>query len=165
LSARAAEYILIDDGSEPLAALLPTRLRNLRLVKVFQDAGTAAALNEAALLARGHWLAIVSDPWRFNGFALDEALGAVGDTGLLLAAAARGGLPDAGLSSLANRVERREFRSGLMCLIERTALMQAGGFVPDRHDQERPDWADLAEKCLALGCPVTAWVEPRPFRG
>lgn len=140
------EFLLIDDGCVPLAALLPTRLRGLMLVRVPAWSGRGAALNAAAAAARGEILAIV----RPGGPGLAGMGGCSIDPGLV-------GL-DAGLvPGLVAPGPLR--RNGLHCLIRRVDLADMGGFDP--WADEAGMWADILQKAQALGLSLSTWSTPQ----
>lgn len=140
------EFLLVDDGSLPLAALLPTRLRGLMLVRVPAWPGRGAALNAAAAAARGEILAIA----RPGGPGLAGMDGASIDPGFI-------GL-DAGLvPGLVAPGPLR--RNGLHCLIRRADLADMGGFDP--WADEAGMWADILQKAQALGLSLTTWSTPQ----
>lgn len=145
LGERAVEFLLIDDGAVPLAALLPTRLRGLVLVRVQAWPGRGAGLNAAAAAARGDVLA-VTRPGGPGLADLDCAGLATGVIGL-----EAGHLPPTG------GVEPSR-RHNLQCVVRRCDLAAMGGFDP--WADEASLWADLRAKAAALGLAVTTWATP-----
>jgi hypothetical protein len=149
-----AEFILLDDGSEPLAALLPTRLKHLLLVRTAQAPNPGAGLNAAALSARAPLLAFAK-PGRLSPAGLLEACqNAEAGTLYLDATTTAPSLVAApGASSQLH---------GLQCLMARSIFTAIGGFDPTL--QAAALWSDMLEKSASLGEQVVAWAAARPAR-
>jgi hypothetical protein len=154
-----AEFILVDTGATPLTALMPTRLRHLRLLPAPGEP-LGRALNDAALMARGDWLAF-AQPGRLNAGLLADALGVVADNNIyaegILTSASR--LPDATVAEDGANVT---FDRGLDCLISRGAFVESGGLDPSLATPEM--WSELTEKARALDYHVVIWPVPRRMR-
>ena len=153
LAGLGAELILLDDGALPMAALLPTRLRHLQLVRTppasRPGAAPGSALNAAAAVARGAFLA-VTQPGGPSPAGLREAA----------ADAAQGTL---GLEAAGSDPEHADFRRHrLCCLVSREDLFAMGGFDPVLREEAM--WSDLAAKAEALGMQVRRWTAPSPQR-
>ncbi len=140
------EFLLLDDGSVPLAMLLPTLLRGLRLVRTPPLSQSGASLNAAAAAARGEILAFA----RPGGPGLADLPRAAelppGALGL-----------DASLATV-NGVPGPARHHGLDCVVSRADLAAMGGFDPV-YDRDAL-WDDLLAKAEALDLIVTTWEAP-----
>jgi hypothetical protein len=142
-----AEFILVDDGAAPLASLLPGRLRNLQIVRSTPDAPLGGALNAAALISRGTWLAFAR-PSAIGIAQLSDVIMEAVD-GTLHVEAATTGSPGA------------SHHHRLKALVTRSAFGEMGGFDPKLDDPAL--WADLAERATIVGQQLVTWNSPRDF--
>lgn len=147
-----AEFILLDDGTCPWAALLPTRLRHLALVSSAPSDRPGVAFNAAAAVARGTFLIFPRrDGPRPAG--LREALKEAG--------AGKLGL-DANFGDLSAAKPDRLARHGLGCIVSAKDFSVLGGFELVRREEEM--WAILIAKARALGLKIAPWAARRPGR-
>ena len=142
-----AEFLLVDDGSMPLAMLLPTRLRGLILVRAATALGPGSGLNAAAAAARGAILA-VARPGGPGMADLDNVVHFPSGTLGLDAAIA----PSAAIAGPMRR-------HGLHCVISRADLAAMGGFDPWAEGATL--WGDLLAKAEALGFAIATWNTPQ----
>ncbi len=140
-----AEIILLDDGTLPLAKLLPSRLRHLRLVVSPPGSPPGVGLNAAALTARGTWLAFVR-PAAVGTAQLSEAVQAAAD----------------GTSYMATTAADPEAipqHHPLQSLVARDVFHEMGGFDPRLNE---PDiWTDLLDKAVSIDQRIIRWKPAR----
>ncbi len=157
----SAEFILLDDGAQPLNALLPTRVRHLRLVRADEGADQSSSLDLAALSARGIWLAIAK-PEQLSVAGLSEACASARhqttyiDIGTDMGTLRRN--TDGALSACEDQLPH----GGLRCLIARDAFLAMGGF--GRATTEDAMWVEFVDRARAVGHQVVGWQAPRRFR-
>jgi hypothetical protein len=147
-----AEFILLDDGTSPLAALLPTRLRHLGLVPIVRSDRPGIALNAAAAAARGAFLAYA----RRGGPRPAHLRGA-------LERASKGKLDiDANIAPALKAEVADLARHGLTCIVSREDFAALGGFEPLRPENEM--WTNFLAKAKALDLKIAPWAAPQPGR-
>ena len=143
LHGSATEILLLDDGAIPSAALLPTRLRGLVLVRVARSARWGCSLNTAAAAARGEILAFA----RPGGPGVADLAGAVdlapGTLGLDATFVPGSAAPGPTRCHL------------LHCVVARADLAAMGGFDPVTDEDAL--WGDLLAKASVLGLSATTW--------
>lgn len=151
LRQQGAEFILIEDGTEPLNLLLPVRLRHLRVVQAACHQSVTAALNNAALSARGKWLAFA---WAGRLALADLAEACSGaEAGTVYADAT---LMPPGIAQASSPVRHH----GLLALCEKTVFEACGGF--DVSLEAEAMWADFLERAAAVQVRILTWTVPRP---
>ena len=152
LDGLGAEFILLDDGTSPLAALLPTRLRHLALVRIVPSDRPGAALNAAAAAARGKFLAYA----RHGGPGPADLRSA-----LERAKSSKLGI-DANVPHSPNTEVEELARHGLRCIVAREDFAALGGFDPVRREGEM--WANFVAKAKALDLKIAPWAALQPGR-
>jgi len=140
----STETILLDDGTLPLARLLPSRLRNLRLVQSPPESPPGVGLNAAALSAKGAWLAFARPGALAAAHLLETVRDAVEGTFYIEAPVAD------------PRAVIRYHR--LHGLVMRKAFHEMGGFDPLLEEPEL--WTDLLDKACMLDLQVMRWKYP-----
>jgi hypothetical protein len=162
-AARAgAEFIVVDPGADPEAALLPARVENLRYVRDTVATTLAAAANFAAASARGTSLVLLDGtaPTPSAAALLTLArLMSMGAPAVLL-----GSGPCATLARLGEipppEVARLDRRLGLVACVSRTLWPDIGPFDPALTDGTGLECADLALRARLLGLDVRGLAEP-----
>lgn len=142
-----SEIIIVDDGSSPLIALLPSRLRGLVVVRTAPCVARGSRMNAAAAVARGDIMAFA----RLGGPSPAD-LETVAD------------LPSNTLAFDANLgfhgTERQtHLRHGLDCVVSRADFYSCGGFDP--LEDGKSLWIDLFHKASAIGLALKPWVARR----
>ena len=143
------EILLLDDGADPLVALLPTRLRGLVLIHTYSLAGLGGLLNAAVMTARGKVLAFArpGGPGLANLLeAIDLAPGTIGFDSRLISSPT--------VETTQNHL--------LQCLVYRSDVAAMGGFDPIEEGDAL--WNDLLGKAAAMGLVVTTWSAPQSAR-
>ena len=152
LTGLGAEFLLIDDGERGFATLLPTRLRNLNLIRVASSATLGAAFNAAAAAARGKFLIFA----RRDGprpADLNDALERAQSGQLEI---------DADLAPDVKSAAPYLVRHALQCIVSREDFAALGGFDP--MPSEAQTWRFFVAKALALGLKIAPWASPPPAR-
>ncbi len=153
LAAARAELLLVDRGADPRLALLPAALPGLGLLAVRGAEGLAGTLALAAAVARGRWLVLLGAATLCPSAAALLALARmIGDgDGVLLAAAAAGGLADGMSGTLALPAPLGVLFGGPTELCRRLGAAAADDAGP----------AGLALRARLLGQPWRCVTEPR----
>jgi len=157
-----AEFIVVDPGRDPLAALLPARVRNLRYIRDADATTLAAAANVATAAARGTRFLVLGEttpnPSAASLLALARAA-ARGAPAVLLGPAAAAAMIRAGERRPAEAARLRG-RLGVAFCIDRTLWRDLGPLDTDLHDGAGLECADLAFRAQLLGLDVRAVAEP-----
>ena len=155
LAKLSVEVILLDDGASPLACLLPTRIRNLRLVRADRGPDVGGFINAGVLAARGEAVGVVA--WdRLQPAGLAEAFSTLRNDTIHLEHSAPLLAEDGGTAS-----RPVPLHGGLRCLLPREAFLALGGL---EHGAAEPlAWDGLGEKARAAGMALEHWHVPRPF--
>jgi hypothetical protein len=158
-----AEIVLVDDGADPAAALLPALAPNLVYLRAASPERSAEALAEAAGGARGTAVAVLeAEPPAPSATAL---LALARRT----AAAPRTVLLGAAALAACNRVAALDAsppecpapgRLGLRIALSGELLVRAGGLEPAMMDGAALESADLWLRCRLLGADALVWREP-----
>jgi hypothetical protein len=157
-----AEFIVVDPGLDPCAALLPARVRNLRYVRDRKATSLAAAANIAAAAARGTRLLVlgetIANPSAASLLALARAAARAAPA-VLLGPAAAAAMIRAGERAPAEAARLRG-RLGVAFCIDRALLQDLGPLDTDLHDGAGLECADLAFRARLLGLNVRTVAEP-----
>jgi hypothetical protein len=172
LAGLEAEFLLLDDGSQPLAWLLPTRLRALGLIRRQARLGGGAFLNAGLCAARGEQLAVLSDPTRVDAYALARLLAAADPHTVHLGGTIGRHLREAGLDGFDEPadVDVEADLAGMACVLARQSFHRIGGFAERAEDQGADVWqaaglwVDFALRARALGLRLAVWPARRRFR-
>jgi len=152
LEGLGAEFVLVDDGTTPLMALLPTRLRHLSLIRIARSYRPGMAKNAVAAAARGEFLVYA----RPGGPRAADLRGA-------LDGARAGKLDiDSNLTHSPTVTDENLAGHGLECIVARKDFIALGGFDPARGEQEM--WTNFVEKAQALDLKIAPWAALRPGR-
>jgi len=174
LAGLEAEFLLLDDGSQPLAWLLSTRLRGLALIRRQARLDAGAFLNAGLCAARGDQLAVLSDPTRVDAHALAHLLAPADPGTVHLGATIGRHLREAGLDGFdeppAGEADVEADLAGMACVLARQSFHRIGGFA-ERADEQDGDvwqaagiWVDFALRARALGLQLVVWPARRRFR-
>ncbi len=150
----AAEFVVLDDGADPVTSLLATRLRHL--VTLRHHGPAAAAVNAAALACRGGRLLLVDGT---HGHGMAAALASLAES-VIVGPDIAGNLRRAEESVLVDTIEHKAARTGLQLCIARRAFLDIGGL--DESDAQ--PWPDFLERARMLGLSLIAWQEPERLR-
>jgi glycosyltransferase involved in cell wall biosynthesis len=168
------EVIVVDDGSpEPVA--VPDHPR-LRLVRLPENRGVAAARNAGAEAARGRWLTYLDDDDELLPSFAETSLRALAETTLPAPVAALSGLlvvredgtvvetrmpptiPRGGHFNLERVAPDLSFFSKQTLVVEREVLLDVGGYDEALRTREHTDlFLRLNPVCSLLGVPVVAY--------
>jgi len=149
----AAELLVVDDGADPRAVLLPTLIEGLRYSRE-ADRRSGNTLNELALATRGDMLCFTAEetpaaiwelPWR----AMRDTANTIVHLGPALDAAI------APFQPVWRPVAQRSTAHGVALALTRERFMEAGGFDPFLRGEAA--FADLAQKCGVLGTSAIIW--------
>lgn len=162
LAQAGAELMAVDCGRDPLAALLPGRVRNLRYLRDPLAAGTARAANLAAAHARGRWLVMLGDDTAHPSAAALLALAEIAVARpqavlfgpAVIAAIARVDGP------APTHTAALPARLGVAFCLPRDQWRLLGPLEAPLQDGAGLECADLAFKAALLGIPVVAVSEP-----
>jgi hypothetical protein len=157
-----AEFIVVDPGLDPHAALLPARVRNLRYLRDPIATSLAAAANLAASVARGARLLLLGDTPTEPSAASLLALARVAARAapaLLLGPLATAALARAGEPTPAEAVRLRG-RLGVAVCIDRALWPDLGPLDTSLHDGAALECADLAFRARLFGLDVLTVGEP-----
>lgn len=154
---RAVEFILLDNGADPVTALLGTRLRHLVIIR--HSGPAAAAVNAAALACRGQRLLFAAESDRPDGDSLAAALACPADWALIGGSLGETLQAD-GAAALIESTQERGTRTGLALCIARRAFYDIGGL----DESEGRPWPGFLERARILGLRIVAWQEPPRLR-
>jgi hypothetical protein len=157
-----AEFIAIDPGLDPSAALLPARVRNMRYLRDPAAATLAQAANLAATAARGRMLLLLGESVANPSGAALLALGhaaARGAASVLLGPAATASLARAG-EILPTQSLRLRSRLGVALCVERALWPELGPLDSSLDDGAGLECVDLAFRAGLLGVEVRSVTEP-----
>lgn len=141
------EFVLVDDGAAPMASLLPSRLRHLQVVRTTPAASLGSALNAAALVSTGTWLAFAR-PTAIGIAQLSEVIMEAVDGTLYIEVATQ-------------RPQTLSHHHRLKALVTRKAFHEMGGFDPQLDDPAL--WGDLSDRATLVGQQVVTWNSPQDF--
>jgi hypothetical protein len=156
-----AEVVVVDDGTDPLGALLPALAANIVYLRAPAPRTGARTVAEAVQVARGRTVALLEpEPGSATALvAIAECTAAAPRAVVLgpstMAAAARVGFLDR-----LPPARRAPARLGLMLALDRDLLREAGGLDPAMSDGAGLDCADLWLRCRLLGARALGWTEP-----
>lgn len=163
------EILLVDNGSSDATRSILERLDGARILRNRENRGYAAAVNQAARLARGEYILLLNNDSLPLPGAIPAAVAAVEGDGRIAGAGGRiiladgrlqeagcivwrdgscqgygrGGDPDAGEYRFRREVD---FCSGVFLLLRRSALEEAGGL----DESFSPAYYEDADLCLRL---------------
>jgi hypothetical protein len=158
-----AEFLLLDDGSNPWASLLPTRLRSLGLIRQQARLGHGALLNAGLCTARGAQLAVLSNPTRLDAHALARLLRTAAPDTVHLGATIGRHLREAGMDEFDDG-DADDDLAGMDCVLARDSFRRIGGFTERADDHAAAVWLDFAQRARALGLRLVVWRAWRGFR-
>jgi hypothetical protein len=157
-----AEFLVVDPGLDPYAALLPGQVRNLRYIRDGAARTDAAAANLAAPLARGTRLLLLCEtpakPSAASLLALARAAARAGQV-LLLGPGPTAALQRAGQSAPAEAARLRG-RLGVALCVDRALWRELGPLDTSLHDGACLEGADFAFRAQLLGLGVLSVSEP-----
>lgn len=158
-----AEVVVVDDGTDPLGALLPALAANIVYLRAPAPRTGAGTLAEAMLAARGRTVALLEpgpEPPSAAALASLGACAAAAARTVVLGPAAVAAAARVGFLDRRPAAHRAPARLGLMLALDRDLLREAGGLDPAMRDGAGLECAELWLRCRLLGAPALAWTDP-----